>query len=130
MKFKKMKYLIVINLIFSYSVSCKSNPPQKTVQINQQKSNWSDYQGTMHWEEASAICKSRGMRLPTRQELVTAQKDGLWEKWKKERVYKFTYYFTSEEYSTDSVYYVKMHNGKVFISYKQGFACDVRCIYE
>ena len=102
---------------------------------NNLATGWSVYQGAMNWNVAKAKCASIGMRLPTRDELVAAQKAGAWEKWQKEKevTYKYSWYWTSEEYSIQLAYTVNMNTihmkkDRTYVSLKDFSHSSVRCL--
>jgi hypothetical protein len=92
-------------------------------EITGKTKEWSTYQGYLNWNEAKAKCASIQMRLPKRRELKKAFKVKLLEPWKTEG----TYYWTSDEYSSDSAYYFFVDNGKIE-SFTKDVARHVRCI--
>ncbi len=57
---------------------------------------WSPYLGELNWESAENKCKSMGMRLPDRTELLLAFKSGAYESWKKDNTR--LWFWTSEDY--------------------------------
>lgn len=87
-----MKISIVgtIFLLF-FSFSCKSEQKEFTKSIisenNSAKTNsgeWKSYLGVTNWKNANESCQRLGMRLPTRKELIDADKLTKDEVWKKD----------------------------------------------
>ncbi|HMV76634.1 MAG TPA: hypothetical protein PL048_25200 [Leptospiraceae bacterium] len=88
-------------------------------------SEWSAFQGEMSWQEAKDACEAKEMRLPERAELLSAQRAGAWEHWKKDGMY--SWYWSSEEYSAERAYSVGIHGESVY-SLKSDRYHYVRCI--
>jgi hypothetical protein len=85
---------------------------------------WQSYEGEgWTWVSANEKCASLGMRLLTRNELVTVYKLGLGTDWLKDG----TWYWSSEDFSKERAYAVNMANGEVDNHYKN-HAGRVRCI--
>lgn len=61
---------------------------------------WSSYLGEFTWEGAEQKCRSVGMRLPDRTELLLAFRSGAYETWKKET--GNLWFWTSEEMQSSS----------------------------
>lgn len=93
MKFK----IIFITLI----LLCISNlfPKAKT---KEKSIKWSDYQGKMNWNDARTKCAEIGMRLPTREDGVVANKSKITNSWKKDG----NYYWTADESNEVFAFYL------------------------
>lgn len=98
--------------------------PETIMRKASDEKRWSEYQGIMNWDEAVKKCKSLGMRLPTRLE---------WQGMYQYNLEKFmeldhsSFYWTSEEYSSDSVYSFRIDYGSITIL-KNYYIINVRCI--
>ena len=116
-----MKLFIVIYL-FGF---CIWNCEQKV------KSDWSEHQGQMNWQEAKKRCQEIGMKLPTEKELYLAKDQGLLAKWAKIYGKDPVHYWTSEEPSIEeqsnfeSIRYLTDTNTNVDFVQRNGV---VRCI--
>ena len=69
-------------------------------------------QGRMTWSEAKAKCSSAGMRLPTSLELSDAYRAGIKDSWIQEMSH--TWYWSSDEISSESAYYLGLGRGSVY----------------
>lgn len=69
-------------------------------------------QGRMTWAEAKSKCTSAGMRLPTSAELSNAYQAGIKEEWIKEMSH--TWYWSSDEISAESAYYMGLGRGSIY----------------
>lgn len=81
----------------------KRNVPQKTEVFRQSLTSygiWSSYLGEFSWEGAEQKCRSAGMRLPDRTELLLAFRSGAYETWKKDS--RNLWFWTSEEKQSSS----------------------------
>lgn len=76
---------------------------------------WSEYQGYLDWEKASAKCKNINMRLPTISELKSAYNFGDTNTWLDDG----HNYWTSEESSENEAYYFSVKNGTVHLAAKE-----------
>jgi len=118
-----MKLIIAISLIIVLG-SCKISGQSKKIQPTE----WSKYQGLMNWNEAKIKCASIQMRLPTSAELMIAYKVKVADAWKTDlEKFRFAHYWSSEEYSEVEAYYFSMHEGGVYVYYKE-VIFHVRCI--
>lgn len=105
---------------FSAAAPSTTSPPPS--------GNWSDYQGGMSWDDAQQKCENLGMRLPTRNELIAAQKTGITDKWQNENNLTYSWYWTSEEYTATYAYFVDMAENSVYGTKKEGNYIYVRCL--
>lgn len=64
----------------------KESPP-----ANVDSGDWSGYLGIMNLDDADAKCKSRGMRLPTINELKSAHNSGVTKNWQSDGLYYWSY---------------------------------------
>ena len=85
------KFILIAMLFFVFSVLAKEN---KTAQ-------WSNEDGPLEWGKAKEKCESLKMRLPTKDDLIAAQKAGLWKKWLNESTHRTLSYWLSEEGSNN-----------------------------
>lgn len=76
---------------------------------------WSAYQGQMKWYEAKAICASKGMRLPTLEEMEEAFEAHIMRTWIKEG----KNYWTSQGHSYNRIYFSKPSHNRNWI-YESG----------
>jgi len=82
---------------------------------------WGPEEDRMDWASAQARCESKGMRLPTRSELLAVFRSGLAKSWMHD------YYWTGEEASPGNAYDVHVIRGEVYNFVKYG-SSYVRCI--
>lgn len=124
---------ILLAVVALTVIGCASGDEVDTKNAN--TLNWSEYMGELNWNQASAKCKTSGMRLPTIKELKLAFDDGTMKKWQEGS------YWSSEK--TDEKgpalgplkpeeFWVRMfpHHGSFSngISQKSGIEHNVRCI--
>ena len=106
-----MKLLILITLILFSNCSALIEKKEVAVKPSPHTYEWSAYQGNLNCKDAKAKCAGIGMRLPIRDELVTAQKAGLLEKWQTQTN---SFHWTSEAYSNEGAYFVDVANGAAY----------------
>jgi hypothetical protein len=88
---------------------------------------WSKYYNITNWGSASAICTGLGMRLPSKNELLSAYKTGVTKLWEKDA----TWFWTSEEATMNGVYCLGISKGKFSPHHRDlNYACAVRCISD
>ncbi len=83
---------------------------------------WGSYEGEMSWKEAQKACANRGMRLPTKDELLagfdsrseTLRSPSLW-------------YWSSTPFDESKVYIMYMYNGST-ANDSHGYRYHVRCV--
>lgn len=85
---------------------------------------WSEYQGSMNWENARKKCFSIGMRLPSRSELIAVYNSKKKEEWLKDGII----YWTSEEFSSERAYYFFMNIGNATEIEKVLDKIHIRCV--
>ena len=66
-----------------------------------QKAQFSEYRGSLTWDDANKICKSLKMRLPTLDELKEAYESGITKSWLKDGYG----YWSSTPYASERYYY-------------------------
>lgn len=87
--------------------------------------NWSTNLGYMNWEDAKLKCASKKMRLPTLDELKTAQNNKLTDSWKKEG---YLYWSTTQTTNLlKDPYLLYAFNGEIY-SLSRFSSSYVRCI--
>lgn len=89
---------------------------------SEEKGEWSGYLGQMNWNDAKKKCDSRGMRLPTKAELIAAYKSGKTESWKKAG----DWYWSSTLKDDDNAYLLRVSDGNVDYHIRN-FNGHVRC---
>jgi len=89
----------------------------------QRKLAWGMYEGEMNLGDAMARCKSKSMRLPTRAELLAAQKDGANLTWDQNR----NNYYWSSTIAGGANTCVHMDIGVTSFSGRNDL-CFVRCV--
>lgn len=78
---------------------------------NEASVQWSQNMGEMNWNDATAKCKSLGMRLPTKDELKIAYTTGVTKSWKREGwAYGF---WSSTPYTNAGAYFINGSNGVI-----------------
>jgi len=87
--------------------------------------DWGPFEGSMPWKEASAVCSGKGMRLPTREELLALFSDGPADL--RACGQNPCFYWSSTFAQDDAVYSVGMVFGYVY-SASRGLEFDVRCV--
>lgn len=76
---------------------------------------WSEYQGYLDWDKATAKCKNLNMRLPTISEMKSAYNLGDTGAWLNDG----HNYWTSEEFSEKEAYYFSVKEGTVHHAAKE-----------
>ncbi len=100
------------------SIKKKETPPAGS-------ENWSANLGYMNWEDAKLKCASKKMRLPTLDELKTAQNNKLTDSWKKEG---YLYWSTTQTTNLlKDPYLLYAFNGEIY-SLSRFSSSYVRCI--
>lgn len=97
--------------------------PSTLAEMAAKKIEWSPYQGFLNWDDAKEKCASLQMRLPRRRELRKAFKTKLLESWKSDG----TYYWTSDLYLGNSIFYYFIDRG-ILDYFSKDVARHVRCI--
>lgn len=101
------------------SIKKKEIPPSAN------PANWSANLGYMNWEDAKAKCSSQKMRLPTLDELKSAQNSKVTDSWKKEG---YLYWSTTQtENLLKDPYLLYAFNGEIY-SLSRFSSSYVRCI--
>lgn len=83
--------------------SVLSEEPIQTVTVPK----WSAYQGFFGFTDAKKKCKSIGMRLPTIEELKSANRSKITKSWDKDS----SYYWSSTPAGQDKYYYLYTYTG-------------------
>lgn len=89
--------------------------------LRSEGANWGPEAGPMAWSEAQTHCRARGMRLPTRNELLDLFKSGEHTSW------KYAHYWTNEEAAPDWAHEVHITGGTVEAEFKTE-PLFVRCV--
>ncbi len=82
---------------------------------------WSGEMGMMYWKSANALCRSKGMRLPTLGELEAAFEVGLTKSW---RGY---FYWSSTPYDAEWYYMFHVRDGSATYGLGHTSSASVRC---
>ena len=82
-----------------------------------EKISWANEEGSLDWKSALDKCKSNGMRLPTKKELLSVYKSREIKKW----------YWTSDELDSERAWIVVLNVGDTVHIPKQ-YHNYVRCI--
>jgi len=88
------------------------------------KPAWGLFEGSLKWDDAVARCKGKGMRLPTRDELLAARETGANNSWDSNP----TGMYWSSSRDGDEASYVLMGAGEVY-SNDLDDPFYVRCIH-
>lgn len=84
--------------------------------------NWGKEEGSLNWKSAVEKCKSNGMRLPTKKELLSLYKTKEYKKWEQ------NWYWTNDELDTERAWIVVLNVGDTAHIPKQ-YHNFVRCIH-
>jgi hypothetical protein len=83
---------------------------------------FSEYQGSLTWDDADKKCKSLKMRLPTIDELKKAYESGITKSWQKDG----DYYWSSTPYDAERYYVLLVYSGGTYDDYRS-ISRSVRC---
>lgn len=75
---------------------------------------WSANLGKVSWEDASAMCESMGMRLPTIEELKTAYSAGVTKPWKSDGDWNWYWTSTPTQDNEDKALLLGIHDGGTY----------------
>ncbi|HMZ60723.1 MAG TPA: hypothetical protein PL048_18250 [Leptospiraceae bacterium] len=89
-------------------------------------SEWSPFQGTLNWSDASERCQSLGMRLPTVEEAQSGLSSGKLKRWDW-RYDGMYHYWTSSDLGDLHGYIFEVHSGRTEPRFKKQLF-GVRCI--
>ncbi|HNM06466.1 MAG TPA: hypothetical protein PKK05_26330, partial [Leptospiraceae bacterium] len=108
-------------LLPTYAQEENSDPPPPS-----SPSEWSPFQGTLNWSDASERCQSLGMRLPTVEEAQSGLSSGKLKRWDW-RYDGFYHYWTSSDLGDLHGYIFEVHSGRTEPRFKKQLF-GVRCI--
>jgi hypothetical protein len=83
---------------------------------------FSEYQGSLTWDDANKKCKSLKMRLPTIDELKKAYESGITKSWQKDG----EYYWSYTPYDVERICTLYVGNGST-LGDDRNSNCNVRC---
>ena len=120
-----LKFGLIVSMLALPLLSQQAGSKVKTKKEPAKASSgeWSEYQGHMNWNEATAKCASIGMRLPTIAELKAAYAAGVTELWRKDG----DHYWSSTPYGTVFAYLLNVYDGIVTYYYRT-YVRHVRCL--
>jgi hypothetical protein len=98
-------------------ISCTNLPLRK------EKGEFSEYQGKYTWKQATALCKSINMRLPTLDELKVVYDAKQTKEWQQDG----NYYWTQSPASGGGYFVFIIAGGNVFYNYENDDYFLTRC---
>ena len=101
---------ILIVIFFSYSLFAESTSLE-----------WGKEEGSLDWKSAIEKCKSNGMRLPNKKELLSIYNSREYKKW------AANWYWTADESDTERAWAVVLNVGAILHIPKQ-YHNNVRCV--
>jgi DNA repair exonuclease SbcCD ATPase subunit len=131
-KISKDKYilfpaiLLIILVYFSFITKDKESS-----QINSEKKSshevitqrsFSKDMGFMDWFKANEVCLSNKMRLPSKEELKTAYRNGILETWRHGE------YWSATESASGSAFVIDTKDGFIHSAFKDGLELKTKCI--
>jgi hypothetical protein len=82
---------------------------------------WGEEEGSLDWKSAIEKCKSTGMRMPTKGELLSLYKTKEFKKW------NANWYWTGEESDKERAWAVVLNVG-VILHIPKSYHNNVRCV--
>lgn len=128
-----MKLFFKLAMIVFFIAKCAMTPtkPDKLNLNANLASSWSKYQGKMHWDDAKGICESKGMRLPSLEEMNTAARSGLFQDWQADvKGDRYAFFWVYEKYPNGMVLVVSLFGGVTDMPRKVYDGQHFRCIRD